>query len=206
MLTCLLWGEADPTRLPFLDPPPAAALAEARDRLARLGAIDDGGQLTPHGRAIARLPLEPRLAHMLIEAAARGFGQVAAEVAVLVTERGLGGTDTDLEVRHRRWRSERGPRAEGARRMAANWSRLTARAMAGKCRTGSRFAHALCPRLSRPRVAPPRCLGRAVAIGRRARLPARSRLAARAVRMAGGRRGGGDRRGGADPVRRGDRR
>ncbi|MCY7397415.1 MAG: ATP-dependent helicase HrpB [Sphingomonas bacterium] len=122
LLTCLQWGEADPTRLPFLDPPPAAALAEARTRLARLGALDDGGQLTPHGRAIARLPLEPRLAHMLIEAGSRGFGEAAAEVAVLLTERGLGGKEADLEVRHRRWRSERGPRAEGARKMATNWS------------------------------------------------------------------------------------
>ena len=122
LLTCLLWGEADPTRLPFLDPPPAPALAEARERLTRLGAIDDGGQLTPHGRAIAALPLEPRLAHMLIEAGARWFGDAAADVAVLLTERGLGGNDADLEVRHRRWLSERGPRAEGARRMAASWS------------------------------------------------------------------------------------
>ena len=105
LLTCLLWGEADPTRLPFLDPPPAPALAEARTRLTRLGAIDEDGQLTDHGRAIARLPLEPRLAHMLIEASARGLGRAAAEVAVLITERGLGGKETDLEVRHRRWRS-----------------------------------------------------------------------------------------------------
>ena len=125
VLTCLLWGEADPTRLPFLDLPPAAALAEARVRLTRLQAIDDTGQLTLHGRVIARLPLEPRLAHMLIEASARGFGQTAAEVAVLLTERGLGGNDPDLEVRHRRWRSERGPRAEGARRMAQGWVRLS---------------------------------------------------------------------------------
>ncbi len=66
LLTCLAWGEADPIRLPFLDPPPAAALAETRARLTRLEAIDDQGQLTPHGRAIARLSLEPRLAHMLI--------------------------------------------------------------------------------------------------------------------------------------------
>ena len=122
LLTCLLWGEADPTRLPFLDPPPTPGLAEARQRLTRLGAIDDAGGLTPHGRAIAGIPLEPRLAHMLIEARARGFAQAAAEVAVLLTERGLGGNDPDLEVRHRRWRSDRGPRAEGARRMAANWS------------------------------------------------------------------------------------
>jgi len=125
LLTCLLWGEADPTRLPFLDPPPAAALAEARTRLSRLEAIDGDGQLTPHGRAIARLPLEPRLAHMLIEASARGFGEIAAEVAVLLTERGLGGKEADLEVRHRRWRGDRGVRSEGARRMAKGWAQRT---------------------------------------------------------------------------------
>ena len=121
LLTCLLWGEADPSRLPFLDPPSPAGLAEASARLTRLGAIDGDGQLTPHGRAIARLPLDPRLAHMLIEAGARGFGATAADVAILLTERGLGGNDPDLELRHRRWRTERGPRAESARKMAANW-------------------------------------------------------------------------------------
>ncbi|MEO5809492.1 MAG: ATP-dependent helicase C-terminal domain-containing protein, partial [Sphingomicrobium sp.] len=123
VLTCLLWGEADPTRLPFLDPPPAPALAEARQRLERLGALGGDGRLTAHGRAIAALPLDPRLAHMLIEAGNRGFGRIAADAAVLLTERGLGGNDADLEVRHRRWLSERGPRAEGARRMAARWAR-----------------------------------------------------------------------------------
>ncbi|MDQ3080555.1 MAG: ATP-dependent helicase HrpB [Pseudomonadota bacterium] len=122
LLTCLAWGEADPARLPFLDPPPAAALAEARARLTRLGAIGGDGRLTEHGRAIARLPLEPRLAHMLIEAGARGFGQVAAEVAILLTERGLGGRDVDLETRRGRWRNDRGPKAEGARRMAKGWA------------------------------------------------------------------------------------
>ncbi len=128
LLTCLSWGETEPARLPFLDPPPAAALDEARARLRRLGAIDDAGALTPHGRAIADLPLEPRLAHMLVEAGRRGFARQAADAAVLLTERGLGGIDPDLEVRHRRWRSERGARAEGARRMAARWANLTARA------------------------------------------------------------------------------
>ena len=121
VLTCLLWGEADPARLPFLDLPPAAALDEARARLQRIGAVDEDGRLTAHGRAVAAIPLEPRLAHMLIEARARGFGAAAAEAAVLLTERGLGGKDPDLEVRSRRWRNERGPRADGARRMAARW-------------------------------------------------------------------------------------
>jgi ATP-dependent helicase HrpB len=124
VLTCLLWGEADPRRLPFLDGPPTAALDEARRRLTGLGAIDEEGRVTAHGQAIAAIPLEPRLAHMLVEAAARGFGAAAAEVAVLLTERGLGGNDPDLELRWRRWQSDRSPRAEAARRLARGWGRL----------------------------------------------------------------------------------
>ena len=131
VLTCLTWGEADPARLPFLDAPPATALDEARVRLTRIGAIDGDGRLTAHGRAVAAIPLDPRLAHMLIDARQRGFGAAAAEVAVLLTERGLGGNDPDIEVRHRRWRNERGPRAEAARRMAARWAAGSAPARTG---------------------------------------------------------------------------
>ena len=123
MLTSLLWGESDPARLPFLDPPPAPALAEARQRLERLGAIDGDGHITAHGRAIAAIPLEPRLAHMLIEAGERGFGGAAAEAAALLTERGLGGNDPDLELRHRRWATDRSPRAQAARRLSARWAK-----------------------------------------------------------------------------------
>ena len=123
VLACLLWGEGDPARLPFLDPPPAPALAEARQRLARLNAIDAEGRITPHGRAIAAIPLEPRLAHMLIEARERGFAQAAADAAVLLTERGLGGNDPDLELRHRRWQSDHSSRAQAAKRMAERWAR-----------------------------------------------------------------------------------
>jgi len=122
-LTCLLWGEPDPSRLPFLDPPPVSALAEARQRLLRLGAVDEEGRITPHGRAIAAIPLEPRLAHMLIEARERGFGGAAADAATLLTERGLGGNDPDLEVRHRRWLGDRSPRAQAAKRMAERWAK-----------------------------------------------------------------------------------
>ncbi len=123
ILTCLLWGEADPRALPFLDPPPATAIDEARKQLSALGAIDAGGRVTDHGRAIAALPLEPRLAHMLIEARERGFAPAAAEVALLITERGLGGNDPDLESRWRRWHGDRSPRAHAARQMAQSWSR-----------------------------------------------------------------------------------
>ena len=123
LLTCLLWGEADPMRLPFLDPPQDAALDEARRRLASLGAVDEEGRMTKHGRAIAGLPLEPRLAHMLIKAKADDFGAAAADVAVLLTERGLAGNDPDLELRWRRWRSDRSTRAEAARNLARSWRR-----------------------------------------------------------------------------------
>ena len=123
LLSSLMWGEADPARLPFLDPPPAAALEEAKRRLTSLGAIDGEGRLTDHGRAIAALPLEPRLAHMLLVSKSRGFAAAAADVAVLLTERGLGGNDPDLDVRWRRWRSDRSARAEAARKLAAGWQR-----------------------------------------------------------------------------------
>jgi ATP-dependent RNA helicase HrpB len=123
LLTCLLWGEPDPRRLPLLDAPPAAAIEEARGRLHSLGATDDEGRLTAHGRAVAALPLEPRLAHMLLDARERGFGAAAANVAVLLTERGLAGNDVDLELRWRRWRSDKSPRANAARSLAAGWRR-----------------------------------------------------------------------------------
>jgi ATP-dependent helicase HrpB len=123
-LDCALWGVADPRGLRWLDPPPDAAVAEARARLGALEALDADGRPTPHGRAIAALPLPPRLAHMLVRAGELGLGTIAAEVAVLLQERGLGGNDLDLELRLRRWRGERGQRAEGARRLAQRWSHL----------------------------------------------------------------------------------
>ena len=151
LLACLTWGEGDPTRLPFLDPPPPAALAEARRRLTSLGALDESGQLTPHGRAIAGWPLEPRLAHMMIEAGGRGFALAAAEAAALLTERGLGGNDPDLELRLRRWRSDKGPRAAAARRMAERWAERTGGGGRSGHDLGKAVALAFPDRLSRRR-------------------------------------------------------
>jgi ATP-dependent helicase HrpB len=135
LLDCALWGVADPRDLNWLDPPPAAAVDEARTRLAALGALDDQGRPTAHGKAIAALPLPPRLAHMLIAAADHGWGWTAAEVAVLLSERGLGGNDSDLELRLRRWRSEKGRRAEAARGLARRWETLV-RSSRAKSRGG----------------------------------------------------------------------
>lgn len=131
------WGVADPTTLAFLDPPPKPAWDEAVALLAELDAVDEAGRLTAEGRALRRLPLHPRLAHMVHRAASGGGGRLAAEIAAIVSERGLGGTSVDLEERVRRFRSDRGPRAEEARRMAARWADLAGRA------TGDDFADGL---------------------------------------------------------------
>ena len=124
-LDCALWGVADPRDLRWLDPPPAAAVAEARARLTVLEALDADGRPTAHGKAIAALPLPPRLGHMLVRAGEMGMAITAAQVAVLLGERGLGGNDADLESRMRRWRSECGQRAEAARKLAERWAKLT---------------------------------------------------------------------------------
>jgi ATP-dependent helicase HrpB len=126
LLDCALWGVADPRALKWIDPPPAAAIDEARRRLFSLGAVEENGRPTAHGKAIAALPLPPRLAHMLIEADRRGWGETGAQIAVLLSERGLGGNDTDLEPRLRRWRGERGKRAEAARGLAKRWRTMGA--------------------------------------------------------------------------------
>lgn len=124
LLACAIWGVADPRSLCWLDPPPDAAVAEAKARLTSLGALDGEGRPTLHGRRIAELPLPPRLAHMLIEAERLGALGRAAEVAVLLSERGIGSNDADLELRRQRWRSERGKRAEAARGLARRWAGL----------------------------------------------------------------------------------
>jgi ATP-dependent helicase HrpB len=124
LLDCALWGVGDPAALRWLDPPPKAALDEASKRLAELDALDESGRPTAHGKAMVRLPLPPRLAHMLLRAGEMGFAQLAAEVAVLLSERGLGGQDVDLERRLERWRGERGQRAEAGRGLVKRWTSL----------------------------------------------------------------------------------
>ncbi|WP_375420444.1 ATP-dependent helicase HrpB [uncultured Sphingomonas sp.] len=122
VLAGAIWGVGDLRDLRWIDPPPAAAIAEARQRLEGIGAIDADARPTDHGRAIAALPMPPRLAHMLLRAASLGLGGVAAEVAVLLSERGLGGNDADIEARLRRWRGERGSKAQAARGLATRWA------------------------------------------------------------------------------------
>ncbi len=80
-LELALWG-AEASDLAFLTAPPEGALAEAQALLTLLGALDDRGRITDHGRALAALPLHPRLGHMLVTAGAQ-----AAPLAALMAER-----------------------------------------------------------------------------------------------------------------------
>lgn len=118
VLDMALWGVRDPAALAFPDQPPAAALAEAVNMLKQIGALDAQGDLTPMGRRMRSLGLPPRLAAMVIKAAALGHGLQACQLAVLLTEQGLGGADIDVEDRMRRFRSDRGERAHAARGLA----------------------------------------------------------------------------------------
>ncbi len=83
------WGDPLGTALPWIDPPPAAGLLEARSTLTQLGALtdEDGGRLTAHGQAMAGLGLHPRLAELLLQGRQRGQDALACELAVLLSER-----------------------------------------------------------------------------------------------------------------------
>jgi ATP-dependent helicase HrpB len=122
VLDLAAWGAA-PESLAFLDPPPKGALAEARALLLALGALDDG-RITDEGHALRRLPLPPRLARMVVDAARDGAGALAADIAAVLTERGLGGDDVDLSHRVENFRRDRSRRAGDARAMAKRWADL----------------------------------------------------------------------------------
>jgi ATP-dependent helicase HrpB len=98
------WGAADAGTLRWLDPPAAAPLAQARDLLLRLEAINAAGRVTAHGRSIARVGAHPRLAHMLMRARELGAPRLACDLAAILSERDVlraapGSRDADLRLR-----------------------------------------------------------------------------------------------------------
>ncbi|MDO6562039.1 ATP-dependent helicase HrpB [Amphritea sp. 1_MG-2023] len=96
------WGVDDPTELRWLNPPPAAALNQARQLLIRLRALhttDKGFQLTASGELMARLPLHPRLAHLLLVGWQAGAARLACDIAALLSERDPLNGDADFTRR-----------------------------------------------------------------------------------------------------------
>jgi ATP-dependent helicase HrpB len=129
LLDCAAWAVANPATLAFLDAPPRGAIAEARALLIAIGAVDGAGRITDEGRVISSLALPPRLARMVVDAARAGEARTAGEVAVVLTERGLGGDAVDLASRLEAFRRDRSQRAEEARRLAKSLAKRAEQAL-----------------------------------------------------------------------------
>ncbi len=148
------WGAASGAGLAWLDPPPAGPFAAAVADLESLGAIAGGG-VTAHGRRLLAIAAPPRLAHMIVQAAAAGEGRLAALAATVVAERGLGGGGVDLRPRIARLLREKGGRSQAARGLADRMAKA-AGARAGEAvdaeRAGAVLALAWPDRLAKSRA------------------------------------------------------
>jgi ATP-dependent helicase HrpB len=149
------WGIADPAGLAFLDPPPAPALKEAKSLLSELGALDADGRITAEGHSLRALALPPRLARMIVDSNRFGSGEEAAEIAAVLTERGLGGDSADLDARLDQFRRDRSPRSSSARDLARRWAQQVASVEkpkgAGDLSTGLMLAFAFPDRVAKNR-------------------------------------------------------
>ena len=128
------WG-ADIAELALLDQPPPAGWERARTTLAQLGALDDDGRITAHGRALARLPVHPRLGHLLLAGRDRGLAQLATEVAAVLADRDLlrpgpDAPDADLTARIRYLRGEPPPGGSSGHRGRRDRARREQRRLA----------------------------------------------------------------------------
>ena len=148
VLDAAAWGESHPERLAWLTPPPAAHLAQAARLLELLGAVDEAGRITPHGRRLAALPCHPRIAQMLVRAIGADEAALAADIAALLEEKDplAGNTDdaaltTRLEALRAARRSGRGGRYSRILQIADQYrvlaeSRAVARGKNGVQRPG----------------------------------------------------------------------
>jgi len=149
------WGVSDPAALAFLDPPPQPAWKEAKSLLTELNALDGDGRITAEGKSLRSLALPPRLARMIVDSHRVGSGEAAAEIAAIITERGLGGDSVDLEHRRDQFRRDRSPRAASARDLARRWASQVAAsekvAQQEDLSTGLMLAYAFPDRVARNR-------------------------------------------------------
>ena len=119
VLDIAAWGESHPERLPWLTPPPAYSLSQARQLLQSLDAVDDSGRITPHGRKLAALPCHPRVAQMLLKADTPERKALAADLAALLEEKDpLDTAEAGAYLRLKALRDARSSRREG------RWSRI----------------------------------------------------------------------------------
>ena len=136
------WGTTDADSLAWLDPPPAAPLAQARELLRQLEAVDAAKRITAHGRILNKLGMHPRLAHMRIRAQELGAERLACDLAAILSERDIlranaSARDADLRLRVAVLRGDQrdlpadvtvDARARSqAQRTSSNWQRDLAR-------------------------------------------------------------------------------
>jgi ATP-dependent helicase HrpB len=141
-LSC--WGATDAGTLRWLDPPPTAPLAQARDLLRQLDAIDSVDRILPHGRRLARVGAHPRLAHMLVRSQTLGAARTACDLAAILSERDIlraavGARDVDMRLRVMALRGDARSLPTGitvdaraasqASRSSGNWQREFARGL-----------------------------------------------------------------------------
>ncbi|WP_026135834.1 ATP-dependent helicase HrpB [Nafulsella turpanensis] len=126
------WGVSDMQALAWLTPPPAGALAGAKELLQRLESMEEG-RITPKGKELLHFPTHPRLANLLLKGAEWELPALAAEVAALLEERDIlppsAGSDLSLRVEALRRKGSGGARADRnlmqrVERLAAHWRRL----------------------------------------------------------------------------------
>lgn len=184
------WGARSTEGLALLDPPPAGAMAEARKVLGRLGALDADGGLTAHGRRLTRIPLSPRLAHMVAIASDDGDALTGARIAAVLSEPGLGGSSVDLADRLAALGRDRSPRAQDAEKLAGRWAKAAGGGGGRVVEPGLLLAEAFPERIARAKGRPGELL---LASGRGALLDPADHLA-RETWLAVGELGGGDAR------------
>ena len=148
------WGARSTDGLALLDQPPAGAFAEARKVLQRLDALDEAGGLTDHGRRLTRIPLPPRLAHMIAVASDAGEAMLGARIAAVLSEPGLGGSDPDLRERLRGLDRDRSQRVRDALKLADRWTRAAGGGQGGDADPGALLAEAFPERVARARGKP----------------------------------------------------
>ena len=115
VLDSAAFGITDLSKLVFLDPPPKPQIVEARELLRKLDAIDETGRITPVGKKMRETALPVRLSAMLIKTKTIEETRLASEIAVILTERGLGGNDDDIGRRIEKFRTDQSDRAKKAR-------------------------------------------------------------------------------------------
>ncbi len=136
------WGATDAGSLAWLDPPPPAPLAQARELLQRLEAVDAAARITAHGRILAQLGMHPRLAHMRIKAQEFSAERLACDLAAILSERDIlranaNSRDADLRLRVAVLRGDQRDLPAGitvdararahAQRTSSNWQKDLAR-------------------------------------------------------------------------------